>query len=75
MFEEKYKAAVDTASQFDGMMQPLSIALFEGFLQFQAEQNITGDMIEFGVYRGKSASVIMGHLNEGEEVFLVDVAD
>jgi len=75
MFAEDYKAAVDTASQFDGMMQPLSIALFEGFLRFQAEQNINGDMIEFGVFRGKSASVIMRHLNAGEEMFLIDVAD
>ena len=75
MFTEDYKAAAAAAADFDGMMQTLSIALFEGFLQFQAEQNVTGDMIEFGVYRGKSASVIMRHLNDGEQMFLVDVAD
>ena len=74
-FKQAYEDAHSIASDFDGMMQTLSIALFEGFLQFQAEQNITGDMIEFGVYRGKSASVIMRHLNDGEEMFLVDIAD
>ena len=74
-FTESYKMAQAISDEFDGMMQSLSIALFEAFLQFQKDQGIFGDMIEFGVYRGKSASVIMRHLASDEMMYLVDVAD
>jgi hypothetical protein len=70
-----YDDALVTSSKFDGMMNPLSIALFEAFLQFQKAHEIHGDMIEFGVFRGKSASLILRKLNAGEMAYLVDVTD
>lgn len=74
-FRKAYDEARCISSRFDGMMNNLSVALFEGILQFQKKQNITGDMIEYGVYRGKSASLILRHLKKGEMAYLVDVAD
>ena len=74
-FAKAYEETRQAAEGFKGMMGPLSIALFEAFLSYQDEEGITGDMIEFGVYEGKSASVMLRHLNPDETAYLVDVAD
>ncbi|MFN3628234.1 MAG: class I SAM-dependent methyltransferase, partial [Parvibaculum sp.] len=65
----------ELAESFDGMMNPISIALFEALLGFQKAQGVTGNCIEFGVYRGRSASIILKHMGRGEQAMLVDVAD
>jgi len=74
-FKNEYEEANALANRFDGMMNDLSIALFEGFLQFQKKHEITGDMIEFGVFRGKSASLLLRNLNANETAYLIDVAE
>lgn len=74
-FKQAYEDALSTSLRFDGMMAPLSVALFEAFLQLQRSHDVSGDMIEFGVYRGKSASLILRNLNAGEIAHLVDIAD
>lgn len=74
-FKTEFETAKTVAGDFDGMMQDLSIALFQAFMSFQKVNGITGDMIEYGVYRGKSASVLMNNLNDGETMYLVDIAD
>ncbi len=75
IFARDYKSTLATAESFEGMMNPLSIALFEALLGFQKTQGISGNCIEFGVYRGRSASIILLHLGPSDRAVLVDVAD
>lgn len=56
-------------------MNPLSIAIFDALLGLQNSQGITGNCIEFGVYRGRSASIMLRHLGPGDRAVLVDAAD
>lgn len=71
----RFKKILEIANSFDGMMAPLAVGLFDSFLKKQKDIGIGGDCIEFGVYRGKSASVIAHNMNKGETIHLVDVAD
>lgn len=73
--EKKYNQTKEDALKFEGMMQDLSIALFQSILSFQDSESIKGDMIEFGVYKGKSASVLLNNLNKGETAYLIDIKD
>ncbi|WP_186766597.1 class I SAM-dependent methyltransferase [Puniceibacterium confluentis] len=72
-FLESYSEAKTTASKFEGMISPLSIAIFQSLFAFHKANDVTGDLIEFGVFRGKSASVLLRNLNSGETAYLVDV--
>ncbi|GJL96308.1 MAG: hypothetical protein DHS20C06_01250 [Hyphobacterium sp.] len=74
-FKSQYESARTIAGNFDGMMQDLSIALFQAFMSFQKKNGVSGDLIEYGVYRGKSASVLMNNLNDTETMYLIDIAD
>ena len=53
--QTKYDHANNDEQKFEGMMQYLSIGIFQSIFSFQKASNIKGDMIEFGVYKGKSA--------------------
>ena len=74
-FNDEYAAARKQADEFEGMMAPASIAIFQSLLSFQRDEGIAGDMCEFGVYRGRSASVLLRNLHEGEALHLVDKAE
>lgn len=74
-FAQRYKSSKEMAESFEGMMNPLSIAVFEAFLGMQRKNQITGNCIEFGVYRGRSASIILRNLGVSERAVLVDAAD
>ena len=73
--QTKYDHANNDAQKFEGMMQDLSIGIFQSIFSFQKSSNIKGDMIEFGVYKGKSASVMLNNLNSGEMAYLIDIKD
>jgi hypothetical protein len=51
------------------------IALFEAILGFQSRRTSARDCIEFGVYRGRSASVALRHLRSDERMLLIDVQE
>lgn len=74
-FAADYKDALFVADQFEGMMSVPSIAIFQAFLSYQNYKKISGEMVEFGVYRGRSAAVLMRNLRQTERITLVDVAD
>jgi len=74
-FVEAYTATKALAESFEGMMNPISIGIFEALLGFQAANDIRGNCIEFGVYRGRSAAVALRHLQPGERMMLIDVAE
>lgn len=74
-FNKSYLQSKAVADSFDGMMNNLSYAIFEALLTFQRVSGVAGNCAEYGVYRGRSASVILKHLSQGERAVLVDVKD
>lgn len=64
-----------TADTFEGMMSPLSVAVWTALIRLQTSAGVKGDFIEFGVYRGKSASVIANTAERDDTIHLVDIAD
>jgi hypothetical protein len=63
------------STSIEGMLSQFSMAAMDSLLAFQAERGTTGDMVELGVFRGKSAAIIAGRLTGGEKLHLYDVAD
>src|SRR5882724_3195368 len=57
------------------MLSKFSIAALDALLAFQAERGIRGDMVELGVFRGKSAAVLASRLSPAETLHLLDIAD
>lgn len=49
------------------------IALFDFFLAQQTKDNLAGDLLELGVYYGKSAIVMGSHVKQGERLTVVDL--
>jgi len=64
-----------TASGIEGMLSPFSMALLDCVLSFQEENRITGNIVELGVFRGKSAAILAGHIQAPERLVLVDPVD
>jgi hypothetical protein len=63
------------ASAIEGMLSDFSMTVMDCVLSFQEENGVAGNIIEFGVFRGRSAAVLAGHVRAGERLILVDVAD
>jgi hypothetical protein len=63
------------AACIEGMLSEFSIAAMDSLLAFQTERGIKGDMVELGVFRGKSAAVLAGRLSPDETLHLYDIAD
>lgn len=72
---EELTALYAVANRFEGMMVNLSIDLFSALMRDQTARGIVGNVIEFGVYRGKSASVLALNAPRESEVHLIDIAD
>jgi Methyltransferase domain len=63
------------ADNVEGMLSPFSMAVMDSLLSFQATRGVKGDIVELGVYRGKSATILSGRLSVGEQLHLYDIAD
>jgi predicted O-methyltransferase YrrM len=72
---EAFFSAKAAADQVQGMFSDFSMAIVDSVLSFQAATGMVGNILEFGVYRGRSAALIGRHLAERERLVLVDVAD
>ena len=70
-----FPAIRELASSVDGMMTVSAMSIMDSLLSFQEMHDITGHVIEFGVYKGRSAAVLAGHAIAPERLILVDVAD
>ena len=68
----KYQAI---KAQMDGYFADQSAALFDIFLQMQQHINARGDMLEIGVYKGRSAAMSTQHLRPEEKFFLIDCSN
>jgi predicted O-methyltransferase YrrM len=63
------------AEEIEGMFSPFSMAIIDSLLSLQKGSHIGGNMLEFGVYRGRSAALLGRHLGPDERLVLVDIAD
>lgn len=58
-----------------GWFSAIDAWLFTGISQWQEEEHLSGDLLEIGVYEGRSA-ILLGHLlGEGERLVLCDLFD
>ncbi|MEU6663635.1 class I SAM-dependent methyltransferase [Streptomyces sp. NPDC046821] len=56
-----------------GWFPPLDQLLFTWFLEGQARQGVHGDLLELGVYLGKSAVLLGHHLQDSEKFTVCDL--
>lgn len=62
----------DLEHQTPGFFTNVSAALWDSLLCFQDKHFITGDMLEIGVYKGRSALMSALHLRIAEKFLLID---
>ncbi len=67
---DRYHAA---AGAVIGWFNPLSIALWDTLLTRQRAAKLNGDILEIGVWQGKSAGMLAAHTRPGETLRLVDI--
>lgn len=57
----------------EGMMSPFSMQVMDALLAHQEALGVTGHLLEFGVYKGRSAYLVSAHVREQERFILVDI--
>ncbi|WP_245424964.1 class I SAM-dependent methyltransferase [Rhizobium sp. M10] len=73
---ERFLSSRIVADQIDGMLSPFSMAAMDSVLSLQASNpEISGNVVEFGTYKGRSAAIMAPHIRPSEKLVLVDVAD
>src|SRR5262245_46867818 len=73
--DARYSQLREAVTPIEGMLSEFSIALMDALLDEQARRGVPGNMIEFGVYKGRSAGVLASHAKPGERLILVDIDD
>jgi Methyltransferase domain len=56
------------------MMSPFSMQVMDALLAHQEALGVTGHLLEFGVYKGRSASLVSAHVHEQERFILADIS-
>ena len=59
--------------QVPGWFTPLDQMLFGWLLEWQSSHGISGDLVEMGVYKGKSAILMGAHLQKKETLVVCDL--
>src|SRR5580704_13176347 len=59
-------------SNVDGWFQTPAIAIWDSLLSYQQEQRISGNLLEIGVWKGKSAGLAAMHCEAGDVCVFVD---
>ena len=59
----------------DGWLEDIDCLIFHSLLRFQTSESILGDLLEIGVYQGKSAILLGMHLEESEKLHACDIFD
>jgi predicted O-methyltransferase YrrM len=72
---DAFAEARNAAQRIEGMFSDFSMAVVDSLLSFQDKAAIAGSMLEFGVYRGRSAALLGRHLRGDEKLILVDIID
>jgi hypothetical protein len=68
-------AYVDAQGAVEGFFSLESAALWDSLLAYQEHERVLGDMLEIGVYKGRSALMSSLHLRAGERFVLVDATE
>jgi len=68
----RLKPFQEKEANFEGFFTHESAVLWDCLLAWQASSQITGPMMEIGVYKGRSAFLSALHLNPKEEFVLID---
>ena len=71
LFEEYLKRSRDVP----GFVMPESVAVWDCLLAFQRDRQLSGPLLEIGVYYGKSAMMLAMYASEADELVLVDPSD
>ena len=71
-FRQRYHMVHERAFTFEGMTGELSVAVFLALLDLQRRNGVHGHLAEFGVYRGRSAAIMLDEVGESETLILVD---
>jgi len=75
MTEARFAETLALAESIEGMMSRFSVSIFDCLLAHQAARGLDGDIVELGVFRGKSAAVLARHLTEKQSLHLYDIND
>jgi len=59
-------------SDVDGWFQTPAIAIWDSLLSYQQEQRISGNLLEIGVWKGKSAAMAALHCQADDACVFVD---
>ena len=54
-------------------MSAFSMQVMDSLLTHQGSLGVTGHLLEFGVYKGRSASLVSAHVREQERFILADI--
>lgn len=73
--DEYFTESKKLADDIEGMMSPFSMAVVDSLLAFQKTRGIGGDILEMGVYHGKSAAILGRRMAATETLHLYDIAE
>jgi hypothetical protein len=74
-FRRRYEEVRFRAMSYEGMTGDLSVAVFLALLELQRHNGVAGNLVEYGVYRGRSAAIVLDEVRESETLILVDPTD
>jgi len=66
---------IKICNEIQGMCGNLSLATMDTLLCFQNQQNIVGNILEIGVFKGKTAKILSFNCQDTEQLYLVDPVD
>jgi hypothetical protein len=73
--DQRFIESKAIADNIEGMLSPFSMSVLDSVLSFQAARQVKGDIVELGVFRGKSAAILARRLSGGEQLHLYDIAN
>lgn len=70
--DERFETMLGIVRGIEGFMEESNVAIWDSLLCLHNDICIQGNLMEIGVYKGKSASVLCQHRRPDEELWLVD---
>ena len=72
---QTFSEVMSAVDKIEGMLPHFAAAVLDAILSFQSKIGVAGNLVEMGVFRGKSAVLIGSHLKQSERFLLVDIND
>lgn len=69
----KFQYYQENFENIEGFFIKEAQGIWDFFLSIQQQMNVSGDLIEIGVYKGKSAILGSLYLEENEKIILIDI--